>query len=252
MALTHFNRGSWQSADFHRASNTSVAIMACGGPSLNKVDCSLLHGPKKVVFGLNNVYPRVYPDVWAGMDDPHCYDRDIFFEPFIKILRAGYEQRTYNGVKLFKAHNVYYANMKKGKGVYNIFTDLTQHGGFVWHQNSFATMLNIILWMGHREIYIAGSDFSNSEGDYWDSSVSLTGAHQDWNSKLYDQLSVYLYKFSLLCEPLGIKLYSMSPDSSINTYLTYVSIEDLNKKLYSEMPEKTPKFHALELDAPKQ
>ena len=142
--------------------------------------------------------------------------------------------------------------MKKSKGVYSIFTDLTKNGGFVWHQNSFATMLNIILWMGHREIYIAGSDFSNSEGDYWDSSVSLTGAHQKWNTKLYEQLSVYLYKLSLLCSSLGIKLYSMSPDSSINSYLTYVSIEDLNKRLYSEMPDRTAKFHALELDAPKQ
>ena len=44
----------------------------------------------------------------------------------------------------------------------------------------------------------------------------------------------------------------MSPDSKINTYLDYVSIEDLNKRLYQEMPEKTPIYHAIELDPPKK
>ena len=184
------------------------------------------------------------------MDDPHCYERDIFFEPFIKILRGGYQERTYNGTKLFKLHNMFYATVKKSAGVFDIFTELTDEGKFVWHQNSFATMLNIILWMGHREIYIAGCDFSTDKGEYYDSSISLAQGHKDWNTKLYDQLSRYLYKLSLMCKPLGIKIYSMSPDSAINEYLQYVSIEELNSRLYSELPDKTPKYHALELDPP--
>jgi hypothetical protein len=251
MSLLYFNRGAWHPSSFHRLYSSSVAILACGGPSLNKVDPSLIPGPKKVIFGLNNVYPRIRPDVWVGMDDPHCYNRDLFFEPFIKILRGGYQNRTYNGVKLFKLHNMYYATLKKGTGVHDIFADLTEEGKFVWHQNSFATMLNIILWMGHREIYLAGCDFSLDKGDYFDN-MKLSNTQRQWNNDLYNQLSTYLFKFSLMCKPLGIKLYSMSPDSKINAYLDYVSIEDLNKRLYQEMPEKTPIYHAIELDPPKK
>ena len=249
MSLLYYNRGDWHSSGLHRLYSSSVAILACGGPSLNKIDCTLLPGPKKVVFGLNNVYPRVYPNVWAGMDDPHCYDRDVFFEPFIKILRSGYQDRTYNGTKLFKTHNMYYATLQKASGVFDIFTRLTEESAFVWHQNSFATMLNIILWMGHREIYLTGCDFTLDKGDYYNSDITLSDSQRRWNAALYEQLSKYLYKFSLMCKPLGIKIYSMSPDSAINEFLTYVSIEDLNTRLYPELPDKTPIYHALDLDS---
>ena len=105
--LMYHDGDQWRNWECYNTQQSNVAILVGGGPSLNKIDVSNLTGPGKTVFGLNTTYPKVRPDIWVGMDDPKCYDRRIFHEPFPKVMRGNYYERDCEGVPLLSLPNLY-------------------------------------------------------------------------------------------------------------------------------------------------
>lgn len=237
----------WRHWECYNSSNKNVAILVGGGPSLNKIDISKLTGPGKTVFGLNTTYPKVRPDIWLGMDDPRCYNRQVFYEPFPKIMRGNYWELKCEGVPLTELPNIYFASVKpfnhKGDIFYRIDKDTES---FIWDKNVFVTALNIILYMGYRKIYLAGVDFSIDEGDYFYSENSLSDKYKKWNQNLYNHLYKYTEWIASTGKMCGIEIESISPDSSINNILPFQSIESLNNKL--NLPEAGKLYHCGELE----
>jgi hypothetical protein len=230
--LMYHDGDQWRNWECYNTQQSNVAILVGGGPSLNKIDVSNLTGPGKTVFGLNTTYPKVRPDIWVGMDDPKCYDRRIFHEPFPKVMRGNYYERDCEGVPLLSLPNLYFAGVSpcdhKGDIFYRIHKDTKT---LIWDKNVFTTAMNLILYMGFKKIYLAGVDFSLDEGHYHHSEAFLPKDLQKWNSSLYEHLYRYTEWLASTGSMCGIDILSLSPGSKINTFLPYHTLEDLNSSL---------------------
>lgn len=247
MSLKTWNGEEWIKSPLWRRYNTSKAILVCGGPSMNSIDLSKLRGPGKTIIGLNNTYPKVYPDIWICADDPHCYNRHVFYEPFMKILRGGYNNRKVEGHSIYTLPNVHYFDHDKCK-----YVDLLDRVGkdtskFVWHFDVFTVTINILLWMGFKELYLVGCDLSTEKGDYHHGQ-KLSEKNREYNSSLYDKLYGYLSWLNNNRFRFGLNIYSMSPLSRINEKFEYVSIEDLNASILETLPPLGPLYHTNECD----
>ena len=242
-----YNDGAkWHNWDCFGTAKGNKGIFVGGGPSLNKMDTSKLTGPGKTVVGVNNTYPQVRPDIWVGMDDPNCYDQRVFHEGFPKIMRGGYQTRDCQGKQIQEFPNTMFANVGKPKTKYEILGRIGPDAtDFVWHNNVFATTLNMMMHMGFKEIYLAGVDLDNSEGDYAHGK-ELTKSLKDWNQHLYTSLREYLSWLSKAAAIEGIMFYSISPDSLINDIVPYVSLDDLNESL--ELPEPGDLSHSRDIE----
>lgn len=238
----------WRKWECYNSKQSNVAILVGGGPSLNKIDIQALTGPGKTVFGLNTTYPKVRPDIWIGMDDPKCYDRKLFHEPFPKIMRGNYHTKDCEGIPATDLPNTYFAsvapiNNHKADIFYRIGEETET---LVWDKNVFVTALNLILYMGFRKIYLAGVDFSLENGDYHYSENVLENKHKKWNASLYNHLYKYTEWIASTGKFCGIEIMSISPQSKINDVLEYISLEDLNSSLILPSTEKL--YHCTEVE----
>ena len=230
--LMYHDGDQWRNWECYNTQQSNVAILVGGGPSLNKIDVSKLTGPGKTVFGLNTTYPKVRPDVWVGMDDPKCYDRRIFHEPFPKVMRGNYYNRDCEGVPLLTLPNLYFAGISPCKHKADIFYRIDKDTKtLIWDKNVFVTAMNLILYMGFKKVYLVGVDFSLNEGHYHYSKASLCKELEDWNDNLYQHLYKYTEWLASTGAMCGIDIISLSPNSKINKFLPYCSLEELNSSL---------------------
>lgn len=233
--IMYYDGAKWHNWNCFGTARSNKGIFVGGGPSLNKLDTSKLTGPGKTVVGVNNTYPQVRPDVWVGMDDPYCYDQRVFHEGFPKILRGGYQKRECQDRLLMEFPNTFFANVSEPKTKYEILGRIGPDSeDLIWHGNVFATTMNLMMHMGFKEIYLAGVDLDNSKGDYAHGH-ELSEQAKEWNQKLYNNLQDYLQWLVKAAAIEGISFYSISPDSLINEFVPYVSLEDLNESL--EVPK---------------
>lgn len=236
----------WRNWECYNDKQSNVAIIVGAGPSLNKIDVSKLTGPGKTVFGLNTTYPTVRPDVWVGMDDPRCYDRKVFHEPFPKILRGNYYDLDCEGKTLKEYPNTYFASVKPFDHKADIFYRFDKNAEyFIWDKNVFVTTINLILYMGFRKIYLAGVDFSIEQSDYFHDK-NLSDRFKKWNANLYQHLYKYTDWLASTGKMCGIDILSISPDSPINQILEYQTLDSLNESL--NLPDSGRLYHCGELD----
>jgi hypothetical protein len=246
MALWYETGNGPVRTSFARKDNSCVAFLCGGGPSLSSVDPSLLNGHNRIVFALNNTYPLITPDIWIGMDDPSCYRRDVFWQPFIKIMRGGYQNRLCEGMRIDNLHNMYYADVDYLDSREDIFRLRAHDIKFVWAANVFTTALHIIIWMGCKKIYLFGCNFDNSEIDYHDEQVSLSDRNKEWNKKLYAELYKYMEWFVSVSSRYGVEVYSCSPDSKINNFINYVNYKYVIGELEKDLPKAGELVHSLD------
>ena len=241
-----FDGTSWHNWPSYNTARSNKGIFVGGGPSLKLIDKTQLTGPGKTVVGVNNTYPEVRPDVWVGVDDPNCYDQRVFHEGFYKVMRGGYQTRMCQGRTISEFPNMLFANVSAPRTKYEILGRIGADAqDFVWHANVFATTMNLMMHMGFKEIYLAGVDFDNTKGDY-SHGEELSADNKTWNQDLYVNLRGYLEWLSRAAEVEGIKIRSISPDSVINDFLEYVSLEDLNDSL--GMPDRGSLPHAKDIE----
>jgi len=249
MTIMYHTGEEWTYARFKRKETDLKAILVCGGPSLNKIDISSLRGAGKVIFGMNNTYPKVYPNIWLGMDDPSCYNRHLVYEPFMKIFRGGYHKRwTEDGKFLRDLYNVYFADVgNTTKDWFQIFDkiNIKDKDTFTWTGNSFSIALNIIFYMGFKDIYLVGCDFSTEESHYHNT-VELSKKELKHNNHLYKHLNKYLKWMYAQAKIHKINIYSASPLSMINDYLPFVTLEELNTSI--NLPPQGKLYHTTEID----
>ena len=246
--LMYHDGTQWRKWECYKEKQLGVAIFVGGGPSLNKIDVSKLTGPGKTVFGVNTTYPTVRPDIWVGMDDPACYDRRLFHEPFPKVMRGNYHGRTCEGVDVKTLNNMFFAGVSKGDHKGDIFDRIgPDTSTLLWQKNVFVTTMNLILYMGFRDIYLAGVDFSLEEGHYHHGS-ELPNEYKDWNENLYNHLYNYVDWLASTGGMCGVNIKSISPESKINDLLEYVPLESLNESLKTSLPEAGKLYHCGEID----
>lgn len=216
----------WQRANMARKDLNLDAILCCPGPSLKNTPD--LRGPGRKVFALNTAYPTVKPDIWIGMDEPHCYDTNLLQEGFPKILRGSYAKRQYHGQKLHAYPETYFADidaLPDGKTMF----DLRSHDvKFAWYKHSLGVALHFMVWMGARNIYLVGCDLGGSD-DYCHG-LKLSDEHRKINRRLYAQQVVFIETIAEQAKKYGITIHSSTADSPINKFLPYTSVYQLLEK----------------------
>ena len=249
MALWYETGNGPVKTSFAKKSHNSAAFVCCGGPSLKDIDPKILNGPNRTVFALNNTYPFVRPDIWIGMDDPLCYDRKLFNEPFVKIMRGGYQNRfREDKQRIDGLFNMFYADVKKPNGELCTFKLRAHDVNFVWLYSTISTALHIIVWMGFQKIYLFGNDLNNTKGDYHDKTVNLSKINKDNNTRFYDQVYDYLKRFSEIGKKYNIQLISCSKNSRANDYLDYVDYRYVIGELEKTLPETPELYHATDAE----
>lgn len=223
MALWYDCGKGFVKAYFARGDIKADGYLCCPGPSLREVDNTKLHIPGAMVFALNSAYPKIRPDVWIGMDFPECYDRRLWWEPFMKITRGSFRYVRCENTPIKDLPNVYFADCAPNDPQ-KILTMRQHDTSFVWQNSTLVTALHIMIWMGVKYINLVGCDFGG-KADYYDERV-LTDSQRDRNRRLYDKQIAFLKTFKDQALSYGIELRSCTPESPINEFTTYHSLDE--------------------------
>jgi SAM-dependent methyltransferase len=224
MALYYETGNGWVQTTLAKKNLGLDAFLCCPGPSLANVDPEKLKGRGRMIFAINTAYPRVKPDVWMGLDMIDCYDRNILSEPFMKIFRGTYyDTMKHNGIHVKDYPNTYWASLKepdKGKTMldYRNHDDL-----FVWHKNTMAAALHLMIWMGARVIYLVGCDMGG-KSDYYDAR-KLSDSQHVYNRKLYAEQIGFIKDLARKAIGYGITIKSGTPGSPLNDFLEFVPVD---------------------------
>lgn len=229
----------WQRAHMARKDLKLDAILCCPGPSLKNVPD--LRGPGRKVFAINTAYPTVRPDIWLGMDEPHCYDINLLYEGFPKIFRGPYAKREYHGQKLHAYPESYFADVDKIPAGQTMF-DLRSHDvKFAWHKHTLGVALHFMVWMGARNVFLVGCDLGGAD-DYCHD-LKLTDDHRKTNRRLYAQQVTFIENLAKEATKYGITIHSSTPNSPINEFLPYTSVYQLMEKHH---PKQSKPRHVLD------
>lgn len=221
-------------------------FFCCPGPSLKFINPKILNGAGRMVAAVNNSYPFVKPDIWFAMDDPNCYSREVFWEPFIKIMRGGYQDRTCADREIDSNYNLYYADVKKYDSKNAIFNTKGEDVKFVWEKNVMATAFNVLFWMGAKRIYMIGCDLDNSKSDYHHGQ-KLSDKNKNWNKRLYSDLFGWMKWLTEESVNYGIEIKSATENSKINTFMEYVPLKEAIELSEKDIPKGGDLKHTLDV-----
>ena len=249
MALYYETGNGWVQTTLAKKDLGLDAILCCPGPSLKEIDSSILKGKGRMIFAINTAYPTVIPDVWMGLDTIECYDRNILYEPFMKIFRGTYYDNMFYGKAPVKDYpNVFWASLKAPE-VGKTMLDYRNHKDpFVWHKNTLAAMLHFMIWMGAKTIYLAGCDMGGDK-DYCHDN-KLSEEQYKINRKLYKEQVYFINSLALRAKDRGIVIKSATSNSPLNEFLEYVPIEEainLAEKKIVE-PKDNNYYHAIDAE----
>ena len=207
------------------------AYLCCPGPSLKDVPNDI-RGIGRRVLAVNTAYPKVYPDIWLGLDKVECFDRRLWLEPFKKVCRSNYHTMTLNGAPIKDMSETYFVSMSASKGDNdNIFTRREHTSDLIWDKSSLTAAIHLLIWMGHKVIHFVGCDLGGST-DYYDDRKLSSELH-DRNRRLYEEQAEHLKKLTAQAREHGIRFISCTPNSPINDYMEYkhlgVALKDSEK-----------------------
>ena len=247
MALWYHCGNGWvKTLGFARSRLGTDAYLCCPGPSLARVDAATLNGPGRMVFAVTTAYPAVRPDVWVGTDVPECYNRRLWAEPFIKVVRGNYGDLVCQGRLLRDFPNVFFADIDNAPFLEML--DRRSHDAvFVWNHNTFTTALHLMIWMGARRVFFVGCDFGGA-ADYHDGR-KLAETHRSENRHLYANLVADVRQLAPAAKSRGIELVSCTPGSPLNEFLPFVGLADALAQSEASAPDGTaPLLHAADAE----
>ncbi len=237
------NGPGWVKADLHNTAGGMPVIIACNGPSIATMDTARFCGAGRLVIGVNNVYPRLRPDLWVGMDKPGGFDSRLFHEPFPKILRGNHgDEPLHDGLPAKWARSTFFANVDPKADFY----DWAENAPLRWSKNTFTIAMQLALWMGSREIYFAGVDLHHADGDYADGNY-LTPEQRAINAQLHAELFAFLEEFRTRAAWLGVRVTSCSPSSRLNSIMRFLQLDEVLAGMESSAPRHKAKTHCTAL-----
>jgi len=249
MALYYETGNGWVQTTLAKKELGLDAILCCPGPSLKNVDASKLKGRGRMVFAINTAYPTVKPDVWMGLDTIECYDRNILYEPFMKIFRGTYyDNMFYEKVPVKNFPNVFWGSFKVPEAGKTMLDYRGHKDPFVWHKNALAAMLHVMIWMGAKTIYLAGCDMGGNQ-DYCHDG-KLSEEQHKINRKLYKEQVYFINDLSLRAKAHGVTIKSVTPKSPLNKFLKYIPIEEAIKISENKIikPKDNNYYHAIDAE----
>jgi len=159
-------------------------FLVCGGPSLSKVDLSLLRSRGVVSVGVNNAAAWAPVKAWTFGDTQNKFHHGLFLDPGVmtfapipklrKTIHVKRDGRFYaTDVRVADCPNTYGYERRTMFVPHTFFTDPWAHWGSGKHQppgeegvGCLCTMLlglRLLIYLGVRKVYLLGVDFCGTE-----------------------------------------------------------------------------------------
>jgi len=141
----------------------------------------------------------------------------------VKVCRGNYGDMKVDGKFIRHFDNVFFASVAPIDKNKTLFDYLNHEDPLVWHKNTFATMLHLIIKMGAKTIYLVGCDMGGK--DYYDNR-ELSEKERACNHKLYSEQVKWLKGIAKIAKSKGITIFSTTPESPINEFFPFKDVID--------------------------
>lgn len=239
MPLWYDSGHGWAKINVCRKNLGADVFLCCPGPSLSTLPIGGIRGPGALIVAVTTAYPTIYPDVWVGMDGPGCYDRRLWWEPFVKIARGNYSRLTCCGFPIGWGPNTMFADTEGGE-LEDIFRRTGPGAKFLWCKDSLGVAMHYAVWIGAKRINLVGTDLRTKEADYCHD-ANLTVPQRNRNARVYAQQAERLAKWAEMGEHYGVRIVSCTPDSAVNDRMDFVPLEEAISAARAHAPRSSGK-----------
>ena len=200
-------------------------VILCGtGPSLKKVNPTLVEGSGKIICALNNAFTVVSPHLWIGMDSPDSFDLGLWERQCHKFYNIDHIDAEIKGVKAHLYSQTYF--LRTQRNAVPLTDGREAPHGFQFEGTTFSTAIHLLHYLGFVKIYLVGCDFGGSNAL---SQIGDRYKKEKYNTKAQAKaLSNALGLLEYLAEERGdIEIISCTPKSKANKFLEYIPIEEI-------------------------
>lgn len=215
------------------------AFLICNGPSLAKLDLSLLKKPGIITYGINNGPRTIRPNFWTCVDDPKRFLKSIWLDPCIcKIVPHSFaEKKIFDNEKwedmdmlVGDCPNVlYFHRNEKFMADRFLFEDTINwgnHGDYGGGRSVMLPSLRMLFILGFRTIYLLGVDFKMSENYTYHFDEQRSKGAVKCNMNTYDRLkSEYLPGLKSVFDEEGFDIFNCNPESELKVF-PFISYEE--------------------------
>lgn len=222
--------------------NGCTAFLICGGPSLKKLDLSLLNQRGVLTLGINNVAAKtVKCNMWVGGDSASKFCHNIFLDPTVRKFISHDSMDSKLRVR-DSSNNLIESNLRV-RGTPNIFgyvknqyfnpdswlsentfnwgngKNIIGRDGIGGKRSTMLVALKILFVLGVRVVNIIGADFYMPvEGAKYAFEQEKDRTSVAYNNELFAALNV---RFSMLQPKFleqGFEVYNCTPNSRLTAF----------------------------------
>lgn len=247
-------------ASMHNILAGRPAFLICGGPSLNKMDLSLLNQRGIVTMGVNNSPALFKPNYWICGDTPRRFIEQIWKDPTItKFVPHGHRNifprvRTSEGglknsaFRTFQMPNTYFFNRGEWFDAKYFFEDrdfpwgtdskTPDAYGIHGYRSTMILAIKMLWYLGAGNVYLLGCDFKMENGaqNYAFEQDRTPQAVRE-NTEVFKALDRRLKELKPYLKHTGLNIFNCTPDSGLKLF-PYMDYRQAIKKAAAECNEK--------------
>jgi len=238
----------------------SSCFLLCSGPSLSRLDLSLLNKRGIMTMAVNNAWSVYKPNLWICVDDPGNFIDIGWKDPSIlKFAPIGHMHRNLqvkedSGVfrtsqfKVREMPSVLYFRRNDKFEVQNFLNQNTVNWGNgekiideLGNRGSRSVMLSavrILYYLGFRRVFILGADFKMQEGqDNYAFKQDRTTFSVNSNNNTYKALDSRFNALKPIFDSLNYKIFNCNKDSGLKSF-PFVNYETAIKQASANFNKK--------------
>lgn len=214
------------------------AFMVCNGPSVAKLNLSLLKKPGVITYGINNGPRTIRPNFWTCVDDPKRFLKSIWLDSLItKFVPHSFANKQIfdneKWVDMLDKNNkpvivgdcpnvIYFHRNEKFVAERFLCEDTINwgcHGDYGGSRSVMLPVFRILFLLGFRKIYLLGADFKMSENYTYHFDEQRSKGAVKCNNNTYDRLkSEYLPALKKVFEEEGLEVWNCNPESELKVF----------------------------------
>lgn len=251
-------------------------FLIVSGPSLNKLNLSLLDQPGIITLGVNNSVRTYRPDLWISVDDPANFMVSIWKDPKIQkfVMHGKRDKILWDNVAWKKSDTlvsncpnvVYYRDNEYFKPTDEYLDENTFNWGNhtdrcecgfkrqkdakgkkirecpkckqrLWGARSvMLAAVKLAYVLGFRKIFIIGADFKMDSDNKYAWQQNRSQGSIKNNNSAYARLNTRFDLLRPVFENRGLYVFNATPESELHSFVK-ISFEDAVKMALNEFPD---------------
>jgi len=226
-----FLTGIRKRVDLSGLYNGSYAFLICGGPSVLKLDLSLLKRPGILTMSVNNSVKTFRPNLWTHVDSPDHFIKSIFTdstimkfcpEPLYNKYVWDSDKWDWTNLQLKNCPNTFFYERNAS---FNEHTFL-EETRFNWGNSDvlgggrsvMLVAIKILYVLGVRRVYLLGADFNMTSENTYHFEQSRTRESVSGNSCTYRKLNERFLKLRPIFEGKNFYIFNCNPNSLLQAF----------------------------------